>query len=135
MLRRSPSPRAGALYQYARATQMQSLAHITGLVVEHEGAYLRLDAATRRNLEISETLRGQPAPTLLSLLDTCSTSMGSRWLRHCLHHPLADRDEGIQRHDAVAELIGEAGDGPYAAPSSRIARASATSSASPRASR
>jgi DNA mismatch repair protein MutS len=102
---------AGALYQYARATQMQSLAHITGLTVEHEGAYLRLDAATRRNLEISETLRGQPEPTLLSLLDTCSTSMGSRWLRHCLHHPLADRSEVIQRHDAVAELIGESGAG------------------------
>ncbi|MBI5784920.1 MAG: DNA mismatch repair protein MutS [Rhodocyclales bacterium] len=102
---------AGALYQYARATQMQSLAHITGLVVEHEGAYLRLDAATRRNLEITETLRGQSEPTLLSLLDTCSTSMGSRWLRHCLHHPLADRNEAIQRHDGVADLIGESGDG------------------------
>ena len=105
---------AGALYQYARATQMQSLAHVTSLVVEHEGAYLRLDAATRRNLEISETLRGLPAPTLLSLLDTCSTSMGSRWLRHCLHHPLADRDDAAQRHGAVAELLGEDGAGIHA---------------------
>jgi len=104
---------AGALYQYARATQMQSLAHITSLTVEHESAYLRLDAATRRNLEISETLRGLPEPTLLSLLDTCSTSMGSRWLRHCLHHPLADRNEVVQRHDAVADLIGESADGLY----------------------
>jgi DNA mismatch repair protein MutS len=102
---------AGALYQYARATQMQSLAHVTGLVVEHEGAFLRLDAATRRNLEITETLRGQPAPTLLSLLDTCSTSMGSRWLRHCLHHPLADRKEAEQRQAAVADLLGETGNG------------------------
>ncbi len=106
---------AGALHAYARSTQMQSLAHVTGLTVEHEGAYLRLDAATRRNLEISETLRGQPAPTLLSLLDTCSTGMGSRWLRHCLHHPLADRDEAAQRHAAVTELLGEAGDGPWQA--------------------
>jgi DNA mismatch repair protein MutS len=104
---------AGALYQYARATQMQSLAHVTGLMVEHEGAYLRLDAATRRNLEISETLRGQPSPTLLSLLDTCSTSMGSRWLRHALHHPLADRAEVEARQEAVAELLGEAGAGPH----------------------
>ena len=78
---------AGALFQYARATQRQALAHVTTLGVEHEGEYLRLDAATRRNLEISETLRGEPAPTLLSLLDSCATSMGSRWLRHCLHHP------------------------------------------------
>ncbi|HZV55780.1 MAG TPA: DNA mismatch repair protein MutS [Rhodocyclaceae bacterium] len=103
---------AGALFEYAQATQMQSLAHITSLTVEHESAYLRLDAATRRNLEISETLRGLPSPTLLSLLDTCSTSMGSRWLRHCLHHPLADRAEAAHRHEAVAELLGEAGDGP-----------------------
>jgi DNA mismatch repair protein MutS len=102
---------AGALFQYARATQMQSLAHITALTVEHDGEYLRLDAATRRNLEITETLRGAPAPTLLSLLDTCSTSMGSRWLRHCLHHPLADRREAAERQAAIAELLGEAGDG------------------------
>jgi DNA mismatch repair protein MutS len=106
---------AGALYQYARATQMQSLAHVTGLIVEHEGAYLRLDTATRRNLEISETLRGQPSPTLLSLLDACSTSMGSRWLRHALHHPLADRTEATARQEAVAELLGDTGDGPYSA--------------------
>jgi DNA mismatch repair protein MutS len=98
---------AGALFQYAQATQMQSLAHVTALTAEHEGAYLRLDAATRRNLEISETLRGQPAPTLLSLLDGCSTAMGSRWLRHCLHHPLADRTEAAARHQAVAALLGE----------------------------
>ena len=48
------------------------------------------DAATRRNLELTETLRGQPEPTLCSLLDTCITAMGSL-LRHALHHPLRDR--------------------------------------------
>jgi DNA mismatch repair protein MutS len=109
---------AGALYQYARGTQMQALAHVTALTVEHEDVYLRLDAATRRNLEITETLRGAPAPTLLSLLDTCATSMGSRWLRHSLHHPLADRNEAARRHEAVAELLGptnNGGDGPAAA--------------------
>ncbi len=97
---------AGALFQYARATQMRSLAHITALNVEQDGDYLRLDAATRRNLELSETLRGAPAPTLLSLLDTCSTSMGSRWLRQALHHPLANREAATQRHQAVADLLG-----------------------------
>ncbi len=106
---------AGALYQYAKATQNQALAHITELRVEHESAYLRLDAATRRNLELTETLRGEPAPTLLSLLDTCATSMGSRWLRHCLHHPLAERAEAAARHAAVAELAGERGAGCYSA--------------------
>ena len=104
---------AGALYRYAQATQLQALAHVTQLTVEHEGSYLRLDAATRRNLEISETLRGEAAPTLLSLLDTCATSMGSRWLRHCLHHPLTERGISRGRHEAVAALVGDAGNGPY----------------------
>jgi len=98
---------AGALFQYAHATQRQALMHVTRLKVEGESEYLRLDAATRRNLEISETLRGESSPTLLSLLDTCATSMGSRWLRHCLHHPLADRAIAAARHQAVAELLDE----------------------------
>jgi DNA mismatch repair protein MutS len=98
---------AAALYEYARATQRQTLDHVTGVVVERESAYLRLDAATRRNLELTETLRGEPAPTLLSLLDTCVTSMGSRWLRHALHHPLRDRTLPAARHAAVGELVGE----------------------------
>jgi DNA mismatch repair protein MutS len=102
---------AGALYEYARRTQNQTLAHITSLKVERIDDFLRLDAATRRNLEISETLRGEPAPTLLSLLDLCGTSMGSRWLRHCLHHPLRDRMQAVARHECIAELAGEAGRG------------------------
>ncbi|NMG49036.1 DNA mismatch repair protein MutS [Azoarcus communis] len=101
---------AAALYEYARSTQRQSLSHITGLTVERESEYLRLDAATRRNLELTETLRGEASPTLLSLLDTCVTSMGSRWLRHALHHPLRDRAIPAARQRAVAELVGE-GDG------------------------
>ena len=99
---------AAALYDYAQATQRQTLAHVTGLVVERESEYLRLDAATRRNLELTETLRGESSPTLLSLLDTCVTSMGSRWLRHALHHPLRERAEPAARHAAVGELVGAA---------------------------
>ncbi|MFU2488904.1 DNA mismatch repair protein MutS [Thauera sp. WH-1] len=98
---------AAALYDYAQATQRQTLAHVTGLSVERESEYLRLDAATRRNLELTETLRGEPAPTLLSLLDSCTTSMGSRWLRHALHHPLRERAVPAARQAAVAELVGE----------------------------
>ena len=105
---------AGALYQYARTTQNQALTHITALTLERESEWLRMDAATRRNLELTETLRGEAAPTLLSLLDDCRSSMGSRWLRHGLHHPLADRAAAAARHEAVAELAGEAGNGPYA---------------------
>jgi len=53
---------AGALFEYARATQGTSIAHVRALSVERVSAYVRMDAATRRNLELSETLRGEPAP-------------------------------------------------------------------------
>ncbi len=96
---------ASALIDYARTTQNQALSHVNTITVERASMYLMLDATTRRNLEISETLRGEPSPTLLSLLDTCATSMGSRWLRHCLHHPLADRSECALRHQAVEGLL------------------------------
>lgn len=96
---------ASALFDYARATQRQSLAHVTGLRVEREGEYLRMDAATRRNLELTETLRGEPAPTLFSLLDLTETAMGARWLRHSLHHPLVDQRQCAERHAAVAALL------------------------------
>jgi DNA mismatch repair protein MutS len=98
---------AGALLQYAQATQSapRALAHVRSLIVEHAGDHLALDAATRRNLEIVETLRGQPAPTLLSLLDRCITAAGSRLLRLWLTNPLRARDTAAERHVAIAELI------------------------------
>ena len=96
---------AGALMRYAQATQLQALTHVTGLQVEHESSWLRLDAATRRNLEITETLRGEAAPTLLSLFDSCATAPGARWLRHCLHHPFTDRAQAAARHGAIAALL------------------------------
>ena len=98
---------------------------------ERAGEYVRLDAATRRNLELTETLRGEPAPTLFSLLDECATGMGSRLLRHWLHHPLRDRAALIAtRHDAVA-CAGEA----LRCRCTTCCAASPTSSASPPASR
>jgi DNA mismatch repair protein MutS len=99
---------AGALVEYARLTQGATLAHLQGITVERAADFVRLDAVTRRNLEISETLRGEPAPTLLSVLDTCATSMGSRLLRHWLHHPLRLRSAREQRLQAIAELAGDA---------------------------
>jgi DNA mismatch repair protein MutS len=86
---------------------------VRSLAVEHESAFVRMDAATRRNLEISETLRGDPEPTLLSLLDTCATTMGSRWLRHALHHPMRDRAAVSARLHAVAILRGTGTADPY----------------------
>lgn len=95
---------AGALLEYARKTQGQALAHVNALRPERAEDYVRMDAATRRNLELTETLRGTPAPTLYSLLDGCATGMGSRLLRHWLHHPLRDRAVLANRHEAVEEL-------------------------------
>ena len=106
---------AGALLGYARRTQSQTLGHVVALVPERDGVYLRMDAATRRNLELTETLRGTPAPTLMSRLDRCATGMGSRLLRQWLHHPLRDRVVVTARHEAVERLRGESGDGPYRA--------------------
>jgi len=94
----------GALLEYAGKTQGQALAHVTAVTAERAGEYVRLDAATRRNLELTETLRGAPAPTLFSLLDECASGMGSRLLRHWLHHPLRDRSALVGRHEAVACL-------------------------------
>ncbi|MCP5292842.1 MAG: DNA mismatch repair protein MutS [Burkholderiales bacterium] len=96
---------ANALLEYARLTQGSAALHVTSLQAVRDSVYVRLDAATRRNLEISETIRGERAPTLLSLLDTCATSMGSRLIQFWLHHPLRDLSEIQRRQDSVADLI------------------------------
>ncbi|MCP5248422.1 MAG: DNA mismatch repair protein MutS [Candidatus Accumulibacter sp.] len=96
---------AGALLRYAQATQARALPHLQALIVERDATFLGLDTATRRNLELTETLRGQTAPTLYSLLDNCITSMGSRLLRHALHHPLRDPAIPTARHAAIAMLL------------------------------
>jgi DNA mismatch repair protein MutS len=95
---------AGALLGYAKLTQGQAISHIRALQVYGAEQYVRMDAATRRNLEITQTLRGEPAPTLLSLLDTCASNMGSRLLANWLHHPLRDRNVLRARLDAVDKL-------------------------------
>src|SRR6266851_5435438 len=95
---------AATLAGYGCRTQGQALAHVTAVKAERAGEYVRLDAATRRNLELTETLRGEPAPSLFSLLDECATGMGSRLLRLWLHHPLRDRAVLANRHEAVATL-------------------------------
>ena len=96
---------AGALLEYVKHTQRTALPHITGLSVELTSQYIQLDAATRRNLEIDTTLRGEAAPTLYSLLNTTQTPMGARLLRHWLHHPLRDQNLVAKRHEAVAEIL------------------------------
>lgn len=96
---------AGALLSYVKSTQRCDLAHIRFLSVERSQDFIQLDAATRRNLEISETLRGERSPTLFSLLDCCVTVMGSRLLKQWLHQPLRHREIAQARIAAIAELI------------------------------
>ena len=99
---------AGALLLYARSTQGKHLQHVRAIVVEAENECIGLDAATRRNLELTESLRGSEqtsAPTLFSLLDHCRTTMGSRLLRNWLHHASRDQSVARGRHDAIAALL------------------------------
>jgi DNA mismatch repair protein MutS len=97
---------AGALVAYAARTQGRDPSHLQGLRVHHGDALLVLDPAARRNLEIIETLRGEPAPTLLSLLDHCATSAGARRLRAWLQAPLRSQAAAAQRHQRIGELAG-----------------------------
>ncbi len=95
---------AGALLDYIQTTQRTALPHIQSIRAERDSDFVQLDAATRRNLELTETLRGEAAPTLLSVLDTTATGMGTRLLRHWLHHPLRDREVLSRRRDAIGVL-------------------------------
>ncbi|MCC6071424.1 DNA mismatch repair protein MutS [Massilia sp. GCM10020059] len=95
---------AGALLRYAQSTQGRGLQHVRSLSTETETEFIGLDAATRRNLELTETIRGQESPTLFSLLDHCRTAMGSRMLRHWLHHARRDQHVARSRHAAIGAL-------------------------------
>ncbi|MEN3293264.1 MAG: mismatch repair protein MutS, partial [Burkholderiales bacterium] len=100
---------AGALLRYAQSTQGKGLQHVRTLTVEAENEFIGLDASTRRNLELTETIRGQDgsssSPTLFSQLDHCRTAMGSRLLRHWLHHARRDQNIAIARHSALNALM------------------------------
>lgn len=95
---------AAALLSFAEHTQGRALAHVSTLDVPHTSELLSLPPATLRNLELTQTLRGEDAPTLLSLIDTCRTGMGSRALRQWMTQPLRDRAMARARHDAIAAL-------------------------------
>jgi DNA mismatch repair protein MutS len=99
---------AGLLLDYARHTQQSALPHITALALERDSVHVGLDAAARRTLELTETLRGEPAPTLFSELDHCVTGMGSRLLRQWLHHPLRDRRPLRERLAVIGGFLEDA---------------------------
>jgi DNA mismatch repair protein MutS len=95
---------AGALMAYAEHTQGRALTHLQSIVVQKSDALIDLPPTTRRNLELTQTLRGEDSPTLFSLIDTCMTGMGSRLLKAWLLTPLRDRTVAAQRLDAIATL-------------------------------
>ena len=90
------------LLQYVHDTQRAALPHIRGLSTERRDEAVILDAATRRNLEITESLSGQPEHTLAGILDHTATPMGSRLLRRWLARPLRDQATVRARHAAMA---------------------------------
>jgi len=96
---------AGALLAYAEHTQGRALAHIHRISVQRTSELIDLPPVTHRNLELTRTLRGRDAPTLLSTIDLCVTGMGSRTLRLWLTQPLRERRAAIDRHDAIAALL------------------------------
>lgn len=96
---------AGALMQYLYNTQKTSLSHMRQLEPYVIGKYMIIDTSTRRNLELTETLREkQKRGSLLWVLDKTKTAMGARKLRQMIEQPSIDKEEINGRLDAVEEL-------------------------------
>ncbi|MCY4154842.1 MAG: DNA mismatch repair protein MutS [Gammaproteobacteria bacterium] len=95
---------AGALLQYVDETQGAALLHLQSIKVEQRSDSVILDAVTRRNLELEQDLKGRKANSLLAVLDTAATTMGSRLLKRWLNRPLRDQQTLCLRHDAVSQL-------------------------------
>ena len=111
---------AAGLLAYAEHTQGRTLTHVHSVQVQRGDDLIDLPATTRRNLELVKTLRGDDAPTLFSLLDTCMTGMGSRLLKTWLLEPRRDRAEARQRLSATTALRGAGGAGGGAGPWSTL---------------
>jgi DNA mismatch repair protein MutS len=96
---------AAAVLRYVRETQRRDLSHVTGLRTRHAADGLAIDAGTRRNLELVETLAdGSRRGTLLGVLDETRTAMGARAMREWILRPLVSVERIQDRLDAVEEL-------------------------------
>ena len=103
--KRAGSTAAGALLTYLYETQKNSLSNITGISVYTSGKYMLLDSSTRRNLELTETMREKKKRgSLLWVLDRTGTAMGARKLHQMIEQPLVDRAMIERRLDAVDKL-------------------------------
>ena len=96
---------AGCLFQYVKDTQRTALPHIRAIVSESANLGVVLDAATRRNLELTQNLQGGIENTLAAVLDKSSTPMGSRLLKRWLHFPLRDLTTLNNRHNAISQIL------------------------------
>ena len=98
----------GALISYIADTQKSDISYIKDINIYGDGQYLELDINTRRNLEISETMRSKEKKgSLLWVLDKTHTAAGARLLRKWLEHPLLNTAAISSRQDAVEELFGD----------------------------
>ncbi|WP_386691786.1 DNA mismatch repair protein MutS [Lonepinella sp. MS14434] len=96
---------AGCLIQYVRDTQRTALPHIQSISLIQNNENIQLDAATRRNLELTQNLTGGSENTLSAVLDKCVTPMGSRLLKRWLHQPIRQVEKLRLRHSYIAEIL------------------------------
>lgn len=101
---------AGCLLQYVKDTQRTALPHIRSIIKESAYDFVVLDAATRRNLEITENLCGGTENTVADILDKTQTAMGSRMLKRWLHSPIRNVVILQNRQEAISELQQDLGD-------------------------
>ena len=96
---------AGALLIYLKETQKSELSHLTHITPYTDGKFMLIDSSTRRNLELTETMRDkQKRGSLLWVLDKTKTAMGARQLKAFIEQPLVSVDEIIKRQDAIEEI-------------------------------
>lgn len=96
---------AGCLLNYVQETQRSALPHIQGLTVENLDEAILIDAASRRNLELEISLSGDTRNTLLNIIDSTCSAMGSRNLKRWFRRPLRNQQTAAERHLAIDELI------------------------------
>ena len=96
---------AGCLLAYVKETQRSALPHIQALHTESREDCLILDASTRHNLELSESISGHKQNTLSAILDHTATPMGSRLLHRWLHRPLRDHKILNQRQNSIESIL------------------------------
>ncbi len=96
---------AGALLSYLQYTQRAQLPHIRTIHYESHSEYIEMDAATRRNLELTEQLNGSTKHSLAGILDDTNTPMGSRLLRRWIHHPIRNKQSILNRQQIIQAII------------------------------